>query len=84
MPTTCITCQKSWGGANTSHCAACHETFSGIRLFDKHRLHYGEHGRCVDPADVVDIEGYRIMWTDAHGIWRNTRDYVAPTPPVRA
>lgn len=77
----CITCSKSWSGLNVSHCSACHETFSGVRLFDKHRVHYGERGRCVDPATVTDLYGKRIMWPDDNGTWRATEDYTAPIAP---
>lgn len=38
-------CDARWGGLLASHCSACHNTFSGIIAFDKHRL----RGKCVDP-----------------------------------
>jgi len=37
MNFTCGGCDAEWTGANTSHCSACHLTFSGPTLFDKHR-----------------------------------------------
>ena len=81
--TVCPKCAARWTGANTSHCGACHQTFSGIRLFDRHRTHYGEHGRCWDPTDIVDSEGYRIMWPDNHGIWRSVEAYNPRPAPQR-
>lgn len=36
---TCRDCGKHWPGHSSrlGHCAACHETFSGERAFDRHR-----------------------------------------------
>jgi hypothetical protein len=53
----CGRCPARWGGANTSHCAACHETFSTVANFDRHRL----GGACLPPADrglVLNSRGY--------------------------
>jgi len=41
-------CEAWWAGANTCHCPACHETFSGVVTFDKHR----SRGRCLDPRQI--------------------------------
>lgn len=48
LPHTCAKCRNRWSGANTSHCANCHETFSGVTTFDKHR----DKGQCKYPANV--------------------------------
>jgi hypothetical protein len=49
------------------HCAACHNTFSGITLFDKHQdVNYGRAGavvQCKDPH----LAGLAI---DPWGTWR--------------
>lgn len=37
MNFSCGGCDNTWTGANTAHCSACHRTFSGPTLFDKHR-----------------------------------------------
>lgn len=34
-----------FGGSRICHCAACHETFSGVYAFDTHKLMEG----CRDP-----------------------------------
>jgi hypothetical protein len=47
MP-SCASCPKTWTGLTTCHCSYCHETFSGIRLFDVHR----RYGKCHDPASL--------------------------------
>jgi len=53
-------CDARWGGFNTSHCAACHVTFSTVGNFDRHR----RGGVCVDPAEfgmAVNKRGYMAM-----------------------
>lgn len=80
---TCVVCSKTWGGVATAHCCACHQTFGGPSLFDRHRQHYGERGRCLDPVTVTDIYDRRVMWADDNGIWRSIQDYVPRKPPVR-
>ena len=50
----CTRCTNRWGGLNTAHCAACHETFTGLTAFDAHRT--GSHAKstrhCANPTDV--------------------------------
>jgi hypothetical protein len=50
-------CGASWGGSAACHCSACHETFTAITSFDKHR----RHGACLRPiaAGLIDRGG---MW----------------------
>ena len=58
-------CGKTWTqrGNATSHCAACHETFANLTLFDTHRA--GDHTarHCLPPAPglIQDDEG--VWWT---------------------
>lgn len=56
------TCRKPNG--NQAHCGAdgCHETFSTVANFDRHRVGDPEHRRCADPAE----RGMRI---NAFGVW---------------
>lgn len=56
-------CGKEWSGTRACHCGGCHETFSGIALFDKHRSQYGEHGRCLDPATLAGVELRDGVWS---------------------
>lgn len=44
-------CGREWTGANQAHCPTCHEHFSTVALFDRHRA--GEGG-CKDPAMLRD------------------------------
>ncbi|GAS98826.1 uncharacterized protein RMCC_5791 [Mycolicibacterium canariasense] len=50
----CARCTNRWGGLNTAHCGACHQTFTTTSAFDKHRD--GNHAQgtrhCVDPSTV--------------------------------
>lgn len=52
-----------------AHCGACHETFSGTGLFDKHRGQHGERGRCLDPREIRHLAGHEIMFHRG-GMWR--------------
>ncbi|QDK02130.1 hypothetical protein SEA_MARSHMALLOW_61 [Mycobacterium phage Marshmallow] len=44
-PHHCGKCTKRWGGLNTSHCGACHTTFTGLTAFERHR----HKGTCLTP-----------------------------------
>lgn len=61
QPHSCNGCDNRWGGYNTSHCAACHQTFTGLTAFDKHRD--GDHARgtrgCMPPAAVGLVDASR-------------------------
>ncbi|BCO51205.1 hypothetical protein [Mycobacterium paraintracellulare] len=53
-------CRARWGGLKTTHCSACHESFTVVAAFDKHRA--GSHARgryCLDPAAVGLIDAGR-------------------------
>lgn len=52
-------CGAQWGGARTAHCGSCHETFTGIAMFDAHRRMVGEHNECRSPADVGLVDAGR-------------------------
>jgi hypothetical protein len=67
--TTCPRCLAAWGGSRPAHCGSCHLTFSGLELFDAHRDHHGDHGRCVPPDTVLDSHGRRRMFL-RDGVWR--------------
>lgn len=73
--TTCARCQKWWGGLNTGHCTGCHQTFTGITAFDRHRT--GSHARdtrtCLDPAEVGLVESDR-----AYPCWANPGNWTGP------
>lgn len=69
-PNTCGGCDATWTGTRPCHCAACHNTFSGLQHFDRHR--YANHG-CIDPATIPGIE-YR------NGMWRGPQNNPWTTP----
>lgn len=63
----CPRCDAQWGGLSTCHCSVCHEAFTSIHAFDKHRT--GSHSRstraCLPPGDVGLIHADR-----AYPCWR--------------
>ena len=71
MTWTCRTCNAILNGLKAEHCAACHETFTGTRPGDMHRV--GRHGvtegpdrrRCLTP-DEMRAKG---MTQDKRGYW---------------
>jgi hypothetical protein len=54
------TCRKPNG--NQAHCGACHETFSAVSTFDRHRTGSTHERRCAHPEAV----GLRL---NTHGVW---------------
>lgn len=58
---TCVQCRAHWGGLKTAHCSECHQTFTAITAFDKHRT--GSHPlstrHCLDPATIGLIDAGR-------------------------
>jgi hypothetical protein len=71
MGFTCSGCENTWTGANVAHCAAaeCHQTFSTVTWFDKHRV----RGKCVDPAKLKVKTGVHagepLLKMGASGKW---------------
>jgi hypothetical protein len=69
LPHHCPRCNLRWGGLKTAHCTACHETFTTVSTFDKHRS--GSHAKgtrhCLPPAEVGLVEAGRAYpcWAQA-------------------
>lgn len=59
---TCSGCSERWKGRAAAHCSACHQTFSAITLFDRHRSAAGLRGACVDPSTIKGCEFRDGMW----------------------
>lgn len=55
-------CGKEWSGTRACHCSGCHETFSGVDLFDRHRTLHGEHGTCRHPSELRGVELRDGVW----------------------
>ncbi|MCX5202440.1 hypothetical protein OG897_13405 [Streptomyces sp. NBC_00237] len=54
-------CGKWWSGAERSHASCCHETFSSLTAFERHRRGM----RCNDPASVGLVarqKPYGTLW----------------------
>lgn len=68
---TCSGCAARWTAPSACHCSGCHETFSGIALFDRHRSTAGgEHGSCLPPGRLCGtVTGERVMF-QRDGMWR--------------
>jgi len=47
-PYHCGYCPARWGGYGTCHCTYCHETFTDLTAFDKHRKRY----KCLKPEEA--------------------------------
>lgn len=63
----CPRCPARWGGYNTGHCSACHNTFTGVTAFDKHRAGSHAKGRyCITPEDAGLIPAGRAYPCWAH------------------
>lgn len=58
-PVCCTRCGARANGRAYAHCAKCHETFSGVTGFDRHR----RGGECLDPATIGMIRTTRFGWT---------------------
>lgn len=67
--TVCPRCNAIWGGFKTAHCTACHETFTTVSTFDKHRTgsHPNSTRHCLRPADVGLVDAGRAYpcWAQA-------------------
>lgn len=59
---SCGGCDARWTALGAAHCAGCHRTFSGLRLFDAHRHARGDRGGCTDPETLPGIEYRDGMW----------------------
>lgn len=63
MVITCVGRDETWTGTRPCHCGSCHETFSGLSLFDGHRsTKGGQHGSCLHPAVLRGYEFREGMW----------------------
>jgi hypothetical protein len=63
---TCGGCITTWTGMVMCHCAGCHNTFSSLGLFDRHR----RGGRCREPGScVLGKDATPAMRQDARGVW---------------
>lgn len=61
---TCGGCDMTWSALSVCHCSGCHQNFSGLTAFDKHRD--GQHGGfradtryCRDPEEVGLVDSGR-------------------------
>ncbi len=57
MNYTCGGCSNTWGGLAMAHCSVCHDTYSGITSFDRHR----NRGKCVNPETYKNEDGELVF-----------------------
>lgn len=78
MNWTCRDCEKIIIGHKPEHCPVCHETFTGTKPGDMHRV--GRHGvasgpdrrRCLTPAELES----KGMTTNRNGYWTTGNKFV--------
>lgn len=57
----CNGCTQTWTGLKYAHCASCHETFSTVGNFDRHR----RSGVCISPQGCGMTRTHTSVWVDA-------------------
>ena len=64
------------GNDTTSHCPACHETFSSQAMLEKHRAGNYPRRFCVPPDTVFRKDGEAVFRADLHDwgtLWADPR-----------
>jgi hypothetical protein len=49
---TCQKCGGAWCGLKTCHCTVCHQTFTTVTGFDRHRTGPAGDRRCITPEQA--------------------------------
>jgi hypothetical protein len=64
--TRCKACPATWTGLGIAHCASCHETFTTVSNFDRHRAGSRVRGlvagECNAPDDAGLVLNERGQW----------------------
>ena len=60
---SCGGCDHRWSGLQLCHCAACHETFTTINAFDRHR----DTDRCRRPKFAKRSDGLHLYFRSLKG-----------------
>lgn len=50
-------CGREWDALGAAHCTVCHEHFSTVGNFDRHR----RTGHCQHPASLTDRHGQPVL-----------------------
>lgn len=61
---SCSGCDNKWGGLAQAHCSVCHELFSGVTAFDRHR----SRGHCLDPRKMKNTDDELIFELRTNGV----------------
>lgn len=67
MSAGCSKCKTRWTSGSAAHCTLCHETFTAVSNFDRHRhppqkLEVQRTGECGWPEDVGLERDHRGFW----------------------
>lgn len=54
----CSGCDNTWTGMAMAHCPTCHNTFSTVGNFDRHR----KDGKCITPKKAGLVQNKRGTW----------------------
>lgn len=77
MPASCR-CGRHWTGLAQAHCPTCHEHFSTVANFDRHRP---GSGGCKNPAEVTNRKGAAVFKPVTNRLgttWVGAGEYVGP------
>lgn len=77
MPATCR-CGRQWTGLSQAHCPTCHEHFSSVPNFDRHRP---GSGGCKHPSEVTKRNGepaFRASQNRLGITWVGGDEYAGP------
>lgn len=77
---TCSGCDTRWRGVSRAHCAACHHTFAGETMFDRHRRDLRGTGICLDPETIRTSTGEPAMFL-TNGLWQSIANPAPRTAP---
>ena len=78
-------CEHRWTGLNTSHCAACHETFTSLTPFDAHQRLQDGRVACLNPHTALDSAGRQMFRRKpGSGYWQLDRHDEMEAPQWRS
>ena len=62
MSTQCPPEHVNWVGTQRCHCSSCHQNFSVVKNFDKHRFEKSGDNYCHPPESVGLVLNKRGTW----------------------
>lgn len=78
MPANC-NCGRTWTGLSQAHCTICHEHFSTVANFDRHKP---SRSGCMNPSTIVNRRTgkpvLKLSPGPLGGTWVGYGEYVGP------